>query len=80
MRSEKMATTDEQKARRSCGQAKTNSLQVLDRSGPEEEEYQHILESVKEVFADVLSSGEGSSDTTSYSASHSMLLRTVPTK
>ncbi len=31
-----------------------------------EEEYQHILESVNEVFADVLLSGEGSSDTTSY--------------
>ena len=30
------------------------------------EEHQHILEAVNEVFADVLSSGEGFSDTSSY--------------
>ena len=32
------------------------------------EEHQHILEAVNEVFADVLSSGEGSSDTSSSSS------------
>ncbi len=57
-----MATTDEQKEVLVVFKDRRRPI-VFKCSTDPEEEYQHILESVNEVFADVLLSGEG---TTSY--------------